>query len=360
MVGTASNKLKLSVIMATYNRAETIPVTLRHLAEQELDPADYELIVIDDGSSDDTRAVVHEWIPRLPFRVTYLHHSNHGPGYSQNRGLEVARAPIVLLMADDIFMSPQALRLHLAMHEAHPGQEVAVFGLVKQSPTLDGSVFLRTWDPFGFRSLAGLQELPYYRFGACNVSAKREFVMRYGPFREQRGRGGPLAHEDAELGSQLARGGLRILFCPEALGWHHHITTLEGACRKAYQQGLNFGDFRNRVDQPEIAVAYHLFDMSTLRDHLRIWFGPRRCYVAPQDRNPALLLARYLLRALTFNGLTVRLFWKPLLERAEHDPAIARIVRASFYRGLTSFHFRRGYREGKTWTDAPATRAQQA
>lgn len=360
MTETVTNKLKLSVIMATFNRAETVPVTLRHLAEQELDPASYELIIINDGSSDDTEAVIHELIPQLPFRVTYLHHSNHGPGYSQNRGLEVAAAPIVLLMADDIFMSPQSLKMHLEMHEAHPEPEVAVFGLVRQSPTLDGSVFLRTWDPFGFSALAGMRELPYYRFGACNISAKREFVMRYGPFREQRGRGGPLAHEDAELGYQLARGGLRILYCPEALGWHHHITTLEGACRKAYQQGLNFGDFRDRVGQPEIAVAYHVFDVSTLRDHLQVWFGPRRSYVSPPDRNPVLLLGRYLLRGLAFNSLTVPYFWKPLLERGEHNPAIARIVRPSFYRGLTAFHFRRGFREGKTWVEAAAAKEKQA
>jgi len=360
MVATVNNKLKISIIMATCNRAETIPETFHHLAEQELDSGSYELIVIDDGSSDNTRAVIEEWIPRLPFRVRHLHHSNHGPGYSQNRGLEIAGAPLVLLMADDIFMSRQTLKMHVSMHEAHPEQEVAVFGLVKQSPTLDGSVFLRTWDPFGFRALAGLRELPYYRFGACNVSAKREFVMRYGPFRDQRGRGGPLAHEDAELGYQLSRGGLRILFCPEALGWHHHITTLEGACRKAYQQGLNFGDFRDRVGQPEIAVAYHVLDFSTLRDHLRVWFGPRRRYVSPPDRNPVMLLGRYVLRTLAFNSLTVPLFWKPLLERAEHDPAVARIVRASFYRGLTAFYFRRGYREGRTWIEAPATPATQA
>ena len=358
MVDTVSNSLKLSVVMATCNRAETLPITLRHLEEQELDPGKFELIIVDDGSADNTRAVVHEWIPRLSFRVRYLHHSNHGPGYSQNRGLEIAEAPIVLLMADDIFMSPQALMRHLEMHEQHAEPEVAVFGLVKQSPTLDGSVFLRTWDPFGFRALAGMCELPYYRFGACNVSAKRDFLMRYGPFREQRGRGGPLAHEDAELGYQLAQGGLRILFCPAALGWHHHITTLDGACRKAYQQGLNFGDVRDRVGQPEIAVASHVFDASTLNDHLRIWFGPRRRYVSPQDRNPVLLMSKYLLRAAIFNSISVDLFWRPLLERAEHDPMIARMMRASFYRGLTSFHFRKGYREGKAWiADAPVAQA---
>src|SRR5712692_2442761 len=177
-------ELALSVVLATYNRAETLRETLRHLAAQELDPAEYEVIVVDDGSPDHTRAVVEEWQARAPFRLTYLHHSNRGAGYTQNRGLKAAQAPIVLLMADVIFRLPPALKTHLAMHMAHPEQEVAVLGRVDEShlamhvphPEQEGavrdradetrrvadSVFLRHWDKFKMAALAGTRELPYY------------------------------------------------------------------------------------------------------------------------------------------------------------------------------------------------------
>lgn len=352
--------LKLSVVMATYNRAETIRETLRHLADQSLDPASYEVIVIDDGSPDHTRAVVQEWLGQAPFKLSYLHHANHGPGYTQNRGLEVARAPIVLLMADDIFMAHDTLAAHLAMHEAHAEPEVAVLGRVEQSPALDGSVFLRTWDPFRFSAFAGQMELPYYRFWACNISVKRAFVLRYGPFREQRGRAGAASHEDPELGYRLSRGGLRILYCPDALGFHHHVVTFEQACRRAHMQGLNFPDFRDLVGQPEIAVAYHVFSFATFADHLRTWFGDRGRFVGANERNPLLLLGRYLLRDLAFNSLTVRLLWTPLLARAEHDPFVARVTRAAFYRGVIAYHFFRGCREGGTWTNTAQTEPRRA
>src|SRR5712691_1595080 len=114
-----SEGLALSVVIATYNRAETIRETLRHLAEQDVDPADFEVIVVDDGSPDHTRVVVAELMPRTPFRLSYLRHDNRGPGYTQNRVLEVAKAPLVLLIADDILLARHAVRAHLETHRAH-------------------------------------------------------------------------------------------------------------------------------------------------------------------------------------------------------------------------------------------------
>jgi glycosyltransferase involved in cell wall biosynthesis len=341
-----SNQPALSVVMPSYNRAETIRETLRHLADQELDPATYEVIVVVDGSTDDTKAVLEEAAARAPFALRCLYQSNHGPGYAQNRGLEVAKAPIVLVMADDIMMTPQSLRAHLEMHQAHPGEEVAVLGRVEQSPTLDQSVFLRKWDQMRFSRFAGLEELPYYRFWACNVSVKREFVLRHGPFRDQKGRGGYNAHEDPELGYRLSRAGMRLLYCPDALGFHHHVMTFAQACRKSYNLGVNFGEFQQLVPEPEIAVAYHVLTWRTLPDHVRALFGPRRRHLPAADRNPAALLLRHLLRALLFNTWSVRGVWEPLVGQAEKNPAVARLMNRQLYRGVLFHHFLRGCRDG--------------
>jgi glycosyltransferase involved in cell wall biosynthesis len=346
-----NNELELSVVMPSYNRAETIRETLRHLAEQELDPATYEVIVVVDGSTDDTRAVLDDWISWAPFRLRYLCQDNRGPGYAQNRGLEVAQGPIVLVMADDIFMTPEALKAHLAMHRAHPEQEAAVLGRVEQSLALDQSVFLRKWDQMRFSRFAGSKELPYYRFWACNVSVKREFILRHGPFRDQRGRGGYNAHEDPELGYRLSRGGLRLLYCSDALGFHHHVMTFAQACRKSYNLGVNFGEFQQLVPEPEIPVAYHVLTWRTLPDHLRALSGPRRRHLSAADRNPAALLLRQMLRALLFNAVTVRGVWEPLVRRAENNPAIARMMHRQLYRGVLFHHFLRGCRDGNRTFD---------
>ncbi len=335
----------LSVVMATYNRAETLRQTIDHLVNQDLSPESYEVIIIDDGSPDATPQVVEEARSRVPFALTYLRHPNRGIGYTQNRGIEIARAPIILLMADDIFMTRGALSSHLAMHDANPEPEIAVLGRVEQPPDFDEGVFMRTWNPMRFGTFKGQRELPYYRFWACNISAKRDFVQRYGPFRENLGRGGPAAHEDSELGYRLHKGGLRIFYNPQALGHHHHVVTLKKSYARSYERGLNFGEFHGVVPEPEISVAYHVLNARTFGEHMRAWFGPRRAYLVGGDRNPALTILRHLFLLTIFNRVTVPLFWTPFLDGAEKSPFLARLVNSQMYRGAMFHHFLRGYRD---------------
>src|SRR5271154_2736958 len=118
--GVSSDQLRLSVLIPTYNRAETFRETLRHLAEQDLDPAAYEVVVIDDGSTERNRAVAEEWRLLAPFRLRYTYQTNHGPGHAYNRALEAAEAPVVLYLGDDMLLPRQSLKAHLEMHETHP------------------------------------------------------------------------------------------------------------------------------------------------------------------------------------------------------------------------------------------------
>jgi glycosyltransferase involved in cell wall biosynthesis len=344
--------LKLSVVVPTFNRAETFRKTLRHLAQQDIDPAQFEVVVVDDGSIDNTREVVEEWIARGSLQLRYIYQENHGPGHAYNRALEAAKAPVALLIADDILLSPHCVRAHVAMHEAHPEEEVAILGPAEISPMLDQSIFLRKFDRLRFSDFDGRDEIPYYRFWGCNISAKRAFTLRHGGMPEDMGPGGAVSHQDVVLGHRLLQGGLRILYCREALAYHHHVMTLEQMCCFNYRYGQNFRKLREWVNEPEIAVAYHVWDSSTVRDHLRVWLGPRRRFVPRRDRSPLRLLARYLLRGFAFNAVTVRCLWLPLAAEAERSPAISRLMRGQFYRGIIAYYFCRGFRDGRNWIRA--------
>ncbi len=339
---------KISVVIATYNRADILPETIRHLTRQDLPASDFEVIVVDDGSRDHTRGVVEEAIPNVRFSMTYLHHENRGPGYSQNRGIRRARAPLVLLMPDDIYATAGLLRAHLAAHEQYPGQDVAILGHVLQSPRLNVSVFHRFWDPFSYRKLPVHKVLPFSMFWACNLSVSRDFMLRHGMFREEKGPAGAAAHEDVELGYRLWKAGLKVIHLEEPLAQHYHPETLETACKRAYQRGLNWEYFFALVPVPELPVRYHIFTRRTARYHFRAMFGGKEEHLFPdQDLGLGRLLRNMVLRPILFNRLTVPCFWKPLLNRAEQSKALAGLLDVRMYQGVVAYYFFRGCRKGR-------------
>ena len=336
---------EVSVVLATYNRARTLVRTLEHLARQDLEPHRYEVIVVDDGSPDDTEAVVAEVVPRLPFNLTYLRHENRGPGYTQNRGIERARAPVVLLVADDIFLGPSSLRAHLEQHRAHPELSVAVLGKVVQSPDLDQSVFLRKWDPFRFHELEELEELPAYRFFAMNISVKRDFLLNHGMYLEHRGRGGASCMEDLELGIRLKAHGLRLLYSKAAIASHYHVMTLDQVITRWYERGLNYGEFRRHAPLPELTVYFHVLDRHTVREYVSVLRGPNS--FRGSEKSIAWHFVRHFGRMVTLNAATAKLFWRPLFDLAERSPRVARLVTPKMYRAFLYYHFLRGVRDGR-------------
>lgn len=336
---------EISVVLSTYRRAETLRRTLECLVEQDLPPERFEVIVVDDGSPDSTAEIVAECKRKAPFSLSYLRHENRGPGYTQNRGIMSARAPLVLLMADDIFLEPHAVRSHLEHHRAHPALEVAALGRVKQSPELTQSVFLAKWDPFRFDEIDGHTELPPYRFWAMNISAKREFLVSNGMYLEHRGRGGASCMEDLELGCRLHGRGLRLNYCREALGWHYHVVSLDEAVKRWYERGLNYGEFRRHAPLPELTVWFHVLDRHTVGEYYRVLQGANS--FRGLERWFAWHVLRHVVRVVVVNALSAKYFWRPLFDLAERSPVVAARVTPKMYRVFLYYHFLRGVRDGR-------------
>lgn len=336
---------QITVVLATYRRAETLRRTLGYLAAQNLEPERYEVLVVDDGSPDDTSAVVAEVRTQVPYVLRYMRHDNRGPGYTQNRGIEQARAPVVLLLADDIFLAPGALRAHLESHLSNPEEPVAVLGKVVQSPELTQSVFVSKWDPFRFHELEDMTELPPYRFFAMNISVKRDFLLHNGLYLEHRGRGGPSCMEDLELGVRLSQHGLRLLYSKTALASHHHLVTLDQAITRWYERGLNYGEFRRHAPMPELTVYFHVLDRHTAGEYFRVLRGSN--WFRGTEKSAVWHVAREVARRLTLNRFTTHWFWRPLFDRAELKPALAGFIKPKMYRAFLYYHFLRGVHDGR-------------
>jgi glycosyltransferase involved in cell wall biosynthesis len=336
---------RLSVIVSTYGRADTLRRVLSCLANQDLAAADYEVIVISDRSPDHTAAVCREVAQTAEFDFQYLENDqNRGPGYTQNRGIRLARAEIILLMADDILHSPGSLKAHLDFHLQHPQREIAALGRVIQSPDLATlSVFLRHWNPFRFNELDGKTTLPAYRFGAANLSFKRSFMLEHGMFIEDLGTYGAAAMEDLEVGYRLKKKGLDLRYLPAAWAHHYHVFTLDQAAARWHQRGLNFSSFRAATPDPELTVYFHDLRLSTWREYFRALREPNP--FEGRERSFAWHVVRELIRRTVLNRVTVPLLWRPLLATAERSPWLAERMNAQVYRAYLYYHFLQGIRD---------------
>ncbi|MHA2283330.1 MAG: glycosyltransferase family 2 protein [Promethearchaeota archaeon] len=320
-----SEKLLISVVIATYNRSSILKETLQKLDVQSVCPDDFEVLVLDDGSSDDTWEMTASLTTSLRYRLRYFQHENRGPGFTQNRGIKQARAKLVLLLADDIWPTPQLLEQHLTAHTENPEENIAVLGKVVPSTQLPKTVMHKHWDAFRheFSRCEGKREVDSLFFLACNISVKKQFLLQEGMFRERQG----AAVEDIELGYRLGRKGLRILYNQLALGYHYHPETLPKACQRGYETGLNFDLVSDHVPKSIIFPFYRIISFEA-------GFFP---FIR--------MFPRLIARKCLFNKWLVNCFWFPILQHAEISRFAALFANGITYRGVVGYYFHKGYKD---------------
>ncbi|MDR7422322.1 MAG: glycosyltransferase family A protein [Armatimonadota bacterium] len=192
------------MVVPAYNDAATLRATLRHLAAQTLAPAVYEVVVVDDGSTDDTPAVLAAAATgRARVRPVRLDR-NRGRSAARNAGIRAAEAPIIVFVDSDVLVRPDFLQRHLALHQA-AGRPVVGRGPVVLVPS-----------PQIPPRAPAIRSSPAY-LDTANASVPRQALVDAGLFDE-----GFRVYgwEDFDLGLRLQAAGLPRRFDPEAIGFH--------------------------------------------------------------------------------------------------------------------------------------------
>lgn len=217
--------------MPTFQRSAILRRCLAHLEAQTL-PADrFEVIVVDDGSTDDTAQVLDEAARRQG--IVHLRQSNLGPAAARNRALAQARGGHVLFLNDDALLDPRALAIHLEEH-ARLGPRDAVLGAFRMHPEfmrMDrpvGQCLDRSDLIFDYALMSPGQVYGHRHFYTCNLSISRDFVLRHGGFAEGFVRMGA---EDIELGMRLEHDGCRVHYRPDCVAHHAHRLDVPGLAR---------------------------------------------------------------------------------------------------------------------------------
>ncbi|MGA9180706.1 MAG: glycosyltransferase [Candidatus Acidiferrales bacterium] len=220
-----------SVIIPTYNRRFVLAECLDALARQSLAPEMFEVVVVDDGSSDDTAAFCGTFRPNYSFQ--YLRQLNAGAGAARRRAVRHARGEYLALFNDDTISSPGLLAEHWKAHQAHPNERQAVLGDFRFPAAAEKRALTRFLieSPFLFPQTK-LQAGKYWEYTylvTCNLSIKREAVLSVDSF-DGRFR----VAEDSDLGLRLSRKGFCIRYVPEARAIHQHVPfTIADLIRRA-------------------------------------------------------------------------------------------------------------------------------
>ena len=224
----------LSVIVPTYNREKVLAKALEAYLAQSSPQLIHELLVVDDGSTDGTGSMVQEFSRRSPFPIRYLQQPNKGPAAARNVGIREARSNLVLFTDSDIIPECDLVEQHIKWHKNNPQITAAVLGYVTWPPEIKATPFMRWYGEegalFDYRQLRGKREADFRFFYTCNLSLKTDFLRTCGQFDEDFR---SASWEDTELGYRLHKAGLRLLYNPQAVAFHHQFFTFDEACRKA-------------------------------------------------------------------------------------------------------------------------------
>ena len=210
---TDPQRVSLSVILCTRNRSASLRVALDSLVAQDPPGGEWEIIVVDNGSTDDTQEVVGAFASR---GVRYTFEATPGLGRARNCGIAIARGAVLAFTDDDVVVHPDWTR-RICARFAEDSSIAAVFGY--------------TYGDTGVASMFSMRTRPYpcYLEGKqCvwesspgnNMAYRRAVMERIGLFDASLGPGAKYhMADDAEFSYRLFKAGLKAFYDPEVRVW---------------------------------------------------------------------------------------------------------------------------------------------
>lgn len=307
---------EVSIVIPTYNRYHQLNLTLHSISNQDFDFSKMEVIIVDDGSSDQTPQLLKEFQP--PFTLKYIRHErNQGRSRTRNTGINVASGRIIIFLDAEVIVNPDFVSNHLKFHEANDKAvatgtmyQKGVYSVLfpnfskKRLQELDRSLFnfpeaLRRYkkyrksrkqqkdplplltkediynqnfkkiaftQPFGFEIVVNKYgkeftgyHLPWIAFQTGNVSLNRSFLTSTGNFETSFEGWG---FEDWELGYRLYKNGAQFIHDASLEFYHqeHPYSTM----KRDQDMMNNYLTFVNK--HPNIETAIYVLVLSHKRN----------------------------------------------------------------------------------------------
>lgn len=302
---------QLTVVIPTFNRARYLARMLEALEHQTAASGTFDVVVVDDGSTDDTAQVLGR-----PYALPLLaiSQTNQGPAAARNEGIRRATGDVVLFIDDDVVPAPDLIAVHLAMQADEPR---VVIGRMT-APEHGRPSFWAEWEQRMLeRQYADMVEGRFQpcprQFYTANASVRRDDLVRAGLFDPSFKRS-----EDVELAYRLERLGLPFVFVSEARVLHDTPRTLAGWIRMAelygYYDVVMWRDKGVRYGLEMLAGDFLFARRRSLRAVARLTVGRPRLMAVARTLVPRLagIAAALRLRRVSMGGCSALfnlLYW---------------------------------------------------
>jgi len=231
----------LSVLIPTYGRAQLLPrLVAAWAALAPGEATDYQLVVVNDGSPDDTGAVLAELEAEYPALLKVVHQPNRGRAAARNAAIAAARGELLLFSDDDMVPdSPDLLTRHLSAQAERPGAWVSHLQVPDECAVTPFQAYWRRRLHAGTAKLASGRDLGYGGFWFATLSLPRTLLGGQRFNESFRGYG----WEEHELGYRLYLAGVRARFLRGAYVQHHDPVALKSSYEKYVAMGRSAWTF---------------------------------------------------------------------------------------------------------------------
>lgn len=208
----------LSLIICTRNRAASLRRCLDALDTQELADVSGEVVLVDNGSTDNTTEVMEAFAEKAQCPVRFLSEEKPGLGRARNTGVTTASGNVLVFTDDDCYLTPGYIREASTIFD----QETFRY--------CGGRILLHdpTDAPCGLNRTEHFQRIPPYSFvragkiKGANMIIHRQVFETIGLFDPQLGAGMPFRFEDIDLIGRASLGGFAGAHIPQLIVYHHH------------------------------------------------------------------------------------------------------------------------------------------
>jgi glycosyltransferase involved in cell wall biosynthesis len=311
----------ISVIIPSYQREHDLLRALDSLRDQSLPAAEFEVIVVDDGSDYDPAGMLGL---AFPFRFQYVRQENAGATAARNAGVRLSRGEVLAFMDDDVTALAPALA---ALGEACAAEGVVAVGnLATRVPDADTVFARRAGEQQPAAPAGGKRELSFTKCNTQLLAVRRADFDRLGGLQDPTG-GWP-NWDDVDFGYRAHQAGMRVVECgaAQAVHWDRSLASLQKTCARWFRAA----ESAVRLLRVHPGLAAHL---PMFHDKL-----------PPAPGDPPALARRKRLRRMLSSPFALRLL----------ETAAALVEKFSFlhgmlgplYRWIIGGYIYRGYRSG--------------